>query len=215
MTTTNTTAVPAAKEETATTLASKDPGVIRRVLKSETYLIKEHLLRLDSAARYRRFNHDVSDAYIAQYAHSAANLGNLTYGCFFGGQLIAIAELRCDPNLGERTAEVAFSVEDAYANRGIATRLMGRIIRSARNLGLKHLVLVCVAENTKMQAIARHYHAEINLDHGSIVADIVPRQANFASIAREFIDDRVSLVQAAIDLQLRLVKSGDEDRAPR
>jgi GNAT superfamily N-acetyltransferase len=181
-------------------------GTIRKVLRSETHLIEEHLLRLDNDARYRRFGHDVSDQFIHDYALHAADLDNLTFGFFLDGEIHAIAESRKSGKAADYTAEVAFSVERDFANRGIGTNLMGRIIRSARNKGIRRLLLVCLAENIKMKAIARHYGADLNVEEGSIVADIITKRPDYASMAGEYLDDRLVFVQAAFDLQTRLAR---------
>lgn len=181
-------------------------GSIRRVLRSETHLIESHLLRLDTDARRRRFGHDVSDQFIHNYALHGADLGNLTFGYFCDGEIRAIVELRQSGRAFGHTAEVAFSVERAFGSRGIGTRLMGRIIRAARNRGLKHLILVCLRDNIKMQAIARHYGADLKIEDGSIIAEIIPKRADYASYASEYLDDRMVFVQAALDWQTRLVR---------
>jgi RimJ/RimL family protein N-acetyltransferase len=182
------------------------PGTIRKVLRSETHLIEEHLLRLDSDTRRRRFGHDVADSYIHDYALHAADYGNLTIGFFHDGDIHAIAEMHQGERAHEHAAEIAFSVERAFANQGVATRLMGRIIRSARNRGIRQLMLVCVTENLKMQAIARHYGADLQLEDGSIIAEIIPQRADYASISGEYLDDGLVFVQAALDLQSRLAR---------
>jgi RimJ/RimL family protein N-acetyltransferase len=156
-------------------------GFIRRLLASESYLLCEHLLRLDSAARYRRFGLDVSDEFIRRYAAHGSDFGNVTFGFFVDGVVRAVAELHPDTLIHNDHAEVAFSVEQAFGNRGIATQLMGRVIRIARDRGLRHLVLTCLPENAKMQAIARHYGAELRIAHGSVVADIRSRESDRAS----------------------------------
>jgi RimJ/RimL family protein N-acetyltransferase len=180
------------------------PGTIRRVLRSETVLIEEHLLRLDADARRRRFGHDVSDDFIHTYALHATDLGNLTFGYFTDGEIHAIAELRQSGHTFGHTAEVAFSVERPFANKGIGTKLMGRIIRAARNRGLHQLVLMCLRDNVKMQAIARHYGADLRIEDGAIVADIIPKRPDYVSYASEFLDDRMVLLQATLDMQVRI-----------
>lgn len=179
-------------------------GSIRRVLRTETHLIESHLLRLEGDARRRRFGHDVSDQFIHDYALHGADIGNLTFGYFCDGEIRAIAELRQSGREFGHTAEVAFSVERPFAGQGIGTRMMGRIIRAARNRGLKHLILVCLRDNIKMQAIARHYGADLQIEDGSIVAEIIPKRADYASFAGEYLDDRMVFVQAALDWQTRL-----------
>ena len=117
-------------------------GFIRRLLASESYLLRDHLQRLDSDARHRRFGHDVSDAFIASYAAHASDFGNVTFGYFVDGEIRGVAELRPGALMRQESAEVAFSVERPFANRGIATQLMGRVVRTARNRGFSHLTLI-------------------------------------------------------------------------
>src|SRR3972149_2676137 len=103
------------------TQTDERPGTIRKLLKSETGLIGDHLLRLDSDARARRFGHHVSDEFIALYARKAADVGAVTFAYVADGDVRGIAELKYPGSIGDRTAEAAFSVESAYANQGIAT----------------------------------------------------------------------------------------------
>lgn len=188
-----------AQEETAEHI-----GFIRRLLTSETYLLREHLRRLDSDARHRRFGHDVSDDFINRYAARGGDFGNVTFGYFVDGEVRAVAELRPDILMHRDGAEVAFSVERPFVNRGIATQLMGRVIQTARNRGLRHLVLVCMPDNAKMQAIARHYGAELKVEDGSVVADIVPQEPDYQSWFSEILDERMTYLQSAIDMQRRV-----------
>lgn len=188
-----------APEETAEHI-----GFIRRLLTSETYLLREHLQRLDPDARHRRFGHDVSDDFISRYAARAGDFGNVTFGYFVDGEVRAVAELRPDILMHKDGAEVAFSVEKPFVNRGIATQLMGRVIRTARNRGLRHLILVCLPDNAKMQAIARHYGAELKVADGSVVADIIPKEPDYQSWFSEMLDERMTYLQSALDLQKRV-----------
>ncbi|WP_409561487.1 N-acetyltransferase family protein [Hyphomicrobium sp. MC8b] len=179
-------------------------GLIRRLLTSETYLLREHLQRLDHEARHRRFGHNVSDDFINRYAAHAGDFGNVTFGYFVDGEVRAVAELRPDILMHRDGAEVAFSVERPFVNRGIATQLMGRVIRTARNRGFRHLILVCLPDNAKMQAIARHYGAELKVEDGSIIADIVPKDPDYQSWFSEILDERMTYLQSALDLQKRV-----------
>ncbi|RUO97452.1 GNAT family N-acetyltransferase [Hyphomicrobium sp.] len=184
-------------------------GFIRRLLASEAYLLRDHLLRLDGEARYRRFAHDVSDDFISRYAAHAGDFGNVTFGYFVDGEVRAVAELRPDILMHRDGAEVAFSVEKPFVNRGIATKLMGRVIRTARNRGLRHLMLVCLPDNAKMQAIARHYGADLSVEDGSVIADIVPQEPDYHSWFSEILDERMTYLQSAFDLQTRVRRAAE------
>ena len=98
-------------------------------------------------------------------------------------------------------------MEKAYQDQGIGSELMGRVIRAARNRGLQLLYMSCLAENSKMQAIARKYEAELRFEYGEVVGEIVPDTANYFSILAEAMDDRVGFMLAVLDLQSRLVKA--------
>jgi RimJ/RimL family protein N-acetyltransferase len=184
-------------------------GFIRRLLASESYLLRDHLQRLDSDARHRRFGHDVSDAFIASYAAHASDFGNVTFGYFVDGEIRGVAELRPGALMRQESAEVAFSVERPFANRGIATQLMGRVVRTARNRGFSHLTLICLPDNAKMQAIARHYGADLKIEDGSIFADIIPHRADYRSMVAEMIDEPMTYLHAALDMQTRISGSGE------
>lgn len=183
------------------------PGTIRKVLITEAPLVRDHLLRLDGDSRRRRFFREVSDDFLRAYALKFAEIGTIIYGYFIDGEIRAIAELKRSPGSADAAGEAAFSVEKEYANTGIGTELMGRIILSARNRGLKHLVLVCLPDNMKMRAIAAKYAKELHFEDGASVADIIPQTADCMSIVSEAFDDRLSFMHALFDLDQRILKT--------
>ncbi len=182
-------------------------GLVRKLLPVEIHLARNHLLRLDGEARQRRFSHNVSDDYVASYAAKLGDVGNLNYAFFIDGDVKAMAELKRPRLSWGTTAEAAFSVERDYANRGLATLMMGRIIRSARNRGIHHLQLYCMADNAKMQAIARHYDGDLHIEEGAIIADIVPARFDYVSVMMEMFEDRVAFAHSFFDMQKRIVRT--------
>jgi len=181
-------------------------GSIRKLLRSEVQLFADHLLRLDKESRRLRFTHAVSDEYVRNYATTAADPGTIVYIYTLDGVVRAAAELKRMGNTWSDMAEAAFSVESEVANMGLATELMGHIILSARNRGVKQLVLNCLAENQKMQAIARKYNAELHIEHGDVVAEIVPSRFDYMSLATEMFEDRFILLLSALDSHSRKLK---------
>ncbi len=120
----------------------------------------------------------------------------------------AAAELK---KLGEtwgREAEAAFSVEEAYQEQGIGSELMGRLIRSARNRGVGLLYMSCLADNAKMQAIARKHEADLHIEYGEVVGEIVPQEANYFSLLAEAIDDRMGFMLTVLNLARARTRSG-------
>lgn len=178
-------------------------GKIRKLWPTESEKFRDHLLRLDKNGRRMRFAHGVSDHYIKDYASHMAELGSINYGFVDDGEVRAAAELKKIGNLWGSEAEAAFSVETEYQNQGIGIELMGRIIQSARNRGVRHLVLSCLAENHKMQRIARHYEADLRFEYDEVIGEIVPQEANYFSIMEEAAQDRVGYMMAILDLQMK------------
>lgn len=182
-------------------------GSIRRLWPAETHVLRDHLLRLDKDSRRMRFAHGVSDSFIEDYAARTNDMESVIYGYFAGGEARAVAELRKLADSWGPEAEAAFSVEKTYQDQGLGSDLMGRVIRAARNRGVHRLFMSCLAENGKMQAIARKYEAELRFEHGEVVGEIVPIGPNYFSIMSEAVDDRMSFIMAVFDLQQRLVKA--------
>ena len=176
---------------------------LRKLLPHEARLLADHYLRLDSESRRLRFAHSVTDDFVTAHAMRCAEAGSIVYAILINGSVCAAAELKRIGGAFGTTAEAAFSVEAPYANQGFASELMGRIIRSARNRGIRHLVMTCLAENTKMRAIARKYQAELHLEQGDVTADITPNRADYISVATEAFEDRFVLLLSALDYHAR------------
>ncbi len=181
-------------------------GSIRKLWPTETDKFRDHLLRLDKDSRRMRFAHGVSDSFIEDYASRMAEMGSIVFGYVLDGEVHAVAELRKLGDTWGHEAEAAFSVEKAYQERGIGSDLIGRVIRAARNRGVQMLYMSCLAENGKMQAIARKHEAELRFEFGEVVGEIVPQDSNYFSLLTEAVQDRVGYMMAVLDLQQQAVK---------
>ena len=182
-------------------------GSIRKLWPNETEKFRDHLLRLDKDGRRMRFAHGVSDHFIATYAERMHHMGSVVYGYVPDGEIRAVAELR---KLGDQwgiEAEAAFSVEKAFQDQGIGSELMGRVIRAARNRGVQRLYMSCLAENSKMQAIARKHEADLRFEYGEVIGEIVPQTSNYFSMLAEAMEDRVGYMMAVLDIQGQMVKA--------
>jgi GNAT superfamily N-acetyltransferase len=182
-------------------------GSIRKMWPTETDKFRDHLLRLDKESRRLRFAHGVSDAFIEDYAKRMNEMGSLIFALIIDGEVRAAAELRKLGDSWGEDAEAAFSVEKPYQDLGIGSELMGRVIRAARNRGIHRLYMSCLAENTKMQSIARKYDAELRFEYGEVIGEILPDTPNYLSILAEAVEDRVGFMLALLELQNRLVQA--------
>jgi GNAT superfamily N-acetyltransferase len=132
-------------------------GTVRKLWSTEKDKFRDHLLRLDGKSRHMRFAHAVSDSFIVEYASRMTALDSIAFGYVVDGQVRAAAELRKLAEHWGRDAEAAFSVEPEYQNQGIGSELMSHVIRAARNRGVLHLYMSCLADNRRMQSIARKH----------------------------------------------------------
>ena len=182
-------------------------ATMRKLWPTEHEHFRDHLLRLDKDTRRMRFAHGVFDSFIEDYAGRMNDMGSIVFGYFVHGEIRAAAELRKLADHWGHEAEAAFSVERAYQDQGIGSALMGRVIRAARNRGVRLLFMSCLAENAKMQAIAKKHEAVLRFEYGEVIGEIIPNGPDYFSLLAEAVDDRVGYMMAVLDLQSRLVKA--------
>ena len=82
-----------------------------------------------------------------------------------------------------------------------------RVLRAARNRNIRRLYMSCLADNAKMQAIARKHAALLRYESGDVVGEILPAQPSYLSLATEAAEDRMGFIIAVLDLQARLVRA--------
>ena len=180
-----------------------DGGVIRKLWIGEHNKYRDHLLRLDSASRHSRFGGGVSDEFIRNFVDLSLSLDAVVHGFFVDGVMRGAAELR---QLGARLpgqAEAAISVEKPWQSHGVGSALLRRTLLAARNRGYRQLHMACLAENRRMQQLARKFDAELSFDFGSVVGEVESWRANPLSVMQELIEDGHGFATAMLDLQSR------------
>jgi GNAT superfamily N-acetyltransferase len=182
-------------------------GIIRRLWPTEAEKFRDHLLRLDKESRRLRFAHSVSDAFIEDYASRMSEFGSLVYGYILDGKVRGAAELRRLGDAWGQEAEAAFSVESIYQDAGVGSDLMGRVVRAARNRRIRRLYMSCLAENAKMQVIAKKHEAVLRFEYGEVVGEILPETPDYFSMVAEAAEDRVGFMIAVLELQQRMVRA--------
>jgi len=178
--------------------------VIRKLLAHELGEMRAHLLRMDDDDRRLRFGHVVSPQLILDYV-AALRLsqvwprawpGYWAVGAFEDGVLRGVAELRAGKP-GSQAAELSLTVERAWQNQGLGTRLLERALRIARNRGFRSLVMLCLPENAKMQHIARKFGDRVSFEDGDVEVRIATEGADAQSIFAELLDDTESTMSEA------------------
>ena len=86
-------------------------------------------------------------------------------------------------------AEAAFSIEQPWQSHGVGTVLLERTLLSARNRGIKSLRMDCLADNQRMQQLARKFDAELSFDFGSVIGEVDPPRSTPLSLMREAMAD--------------------------
>ena len=113
----------------------------------------------------------------------------MVVGAFVDGELRGVGELvrvRMVPRL---MAEVAFSVEGPWQNAGVGTELLRRVLTVARNRCIDRVYMLCLAENRKMQKIARKFEAVLSFEEGEVEARILPAWPSYFSLMEEAVED--------------------------
>ena len=183
-----------------------DGGVIRKMWAAEIDRYREHLLRLDPASRRNRFGGNVSDEFLINYVDLASGLDTVIHGFFVNGTMRGAAELRPIGAPVVREAEVAFSIEKPWQSHGVGSALLGRTLLTARNRGITFLHMACLADNERMQQLARKFDAELSFDFGSVVGEVVAPYPTPLSVAREIMADSHGFATALLDVQARLLR---------
>jgi GNAT superfamily N-acetyltransferase len=136
-----------------------------------------------------------------------SEFGSLVYGYIVDGKVRGAAELRRLGDTWGEEAEAAFSVERVYQDQGVGSDLMGRVVRAARNRRIRRLYMSCLAENARMQVIAKKHEAVLRFEYGEVIGEILPDQPNYFSMMAEAAEDRVGFMIAVLELQSRLVRA--------
>jgi GNAT superfamily N-acetyltransferase len=184
-----------------------DGGNVRKLWLGETDIYAEHLLRLDPESRRRRFSGAVSNDCICRHAATALGIGVVIHGFFVDGVLRGSAELRVYNPPVSPEAEAAFSIEQPWQSHGVGSALLERTLLSARNRGVKSLHMHCLADNQRMQELARKFDADLSFDFGSVVGELDPPRSTVLSLMREMMADSHDTANAIFEAQSRMVKS--------
>lgn len=182
-------------------------AVIRKLWLGEVDTFREHILRLDPQSRRNRFGGTVSDDFIRNYADLSGALDGVVYGCFIDGKLRGAAELRPIGSGLPRQAEAALSVEKPWQSHGIGSALLARTLLAARNRGFRLLHMACLADNHRMQQLARKFDAELSFDFGGVVGEVESSRPTPLSLMREFLTDGHGFATAMLELQSRMLRA--------
>jgi GNAT superfamily N-acetyltransferase len=182
-------------------------GVIRKLWVGEAAKYRDHMLRLDSDSRHSRFAGGVSDDFIRNYVDLTNALDTVVHGFFLDGEMRGAAELRPLGIRHPRQAEAAISVEKPWQSHGVGSALLRRTLLAARNRGYQLLHMACLADNRRMQQLARKFDAELSFDFGNVVGEVESSRPTPLSLMREIMADSHGFATAMLDLQSRMLRA--------
>ena len=148
----------------------------------------------------------MSDDFIRSYVDLSPGLDAVIHGFFVDGALRGTGELRRLGTVLAEEAEAAFSIEKPWQSHGVGTALLERTLLAARNRGFKLLHMACLAENRRMQQLARKFDAELTFDFGSVVGEVEAPHPTPLSLMRELVSDSHGFATAMLDVQSRLLR---------
>jgi GNAT superfamily N-acetyltransferase len=182
-------------------------GTIRKLWIGETAKYRDHILRLDPLSRRNRFAGGVSDDFVSRYVDLSTSLDAVVHGFFVGGLMRGGAELRPLGMRFPRQAEAAISVEKAWQSHGVGSALLRHTLLAARNRGIRHLHMACLADNARMQQLARKFDAELSFDFDSVIGEVESARPTPLSLMREMMSDGHSFATAMLDLQSKMLRA--------
>jgi GNAT superfamily N-acetyltransferase len=181
-------------------------GVIRKLWIGETDIYRDHLLRLDPASRRDRFGEAATDDAVRDYINAKPRTNAIIHGFFVAGTLRGVAELRpIGGNLAKR-ADAALSIERPWQSYGVGSALLQRLLLTARNRRIKWLHMACLANNLRMQQLARKFEADLSFDVDSVVGTVQAPRPTPLSVMREVVADGQAVAAAMMEIQSSFIR---------
>ena len=106
------------------------------------------------------------------------------------------------------------SIEADWQSHGVGSALLDRTLLAARNRGIKTLHMACLANNRRMQELARKFAAELSFDFGDVVGEVAAARPTPLSVLRELVADNCGFATAVLDVQSRLLKTSPSGAKP-
>ena len=149
----------------------------------------------------------MSDDFIRDYVDATYRLNAVVHGFFVDGSLRGRRRTAA-ARTGVRAAKPRprCQIETPWQSHGVGSELLDRTLLAARNRGIKTLHMACLANNRRMQELARKFTAELSFDFGGVVGEVAAPRPTPLSVLREFVADNHGFATAVLDVQSRLFR---------
>jgi GNAT superfamily N-acetyltransferase len=177
--------------------------IVYRLQPSEYNRYREHLLKLDTESRYKRFGFHISDTVIDKLCDKfESDYKNHKIFVIEDEDLnvVAAGHISLD---GE--VELAFSVHKLYQGQGMGSALMKRCIEWCQNRDIKHGCMVCLSTNAAIKKLAARHGILVN-QGGDTLADIKIPESNPYTVYSEIVDSNLGRLDHLGKLQKKFVK---------
>jgi acetyltransferase len=174
--------------------------LVRPVLPQDAELQQQFVRALSPTSRYRRFHGPLRELsadtldYLTQVDYRA-HLALLAETFDADGEEVQVAEARWvlrvadGDGLDAGVADFAIAVADAWQGRGLGSRMLEALVRSARDAGVRRLEGSVLAENDPMRGLmrARGWHVRRDPAEAHLLVawlDLLPHAADPAAAWR-------------------------------
>lgn len=164
--------------------------------------ILSHLKRLDREDRYMRFFAALSDNALESYTEKSLDLvSGRGFGVFSipDRKLIAFAHVSTAEQEGHLVkAELGISIDKGCRGKGLAKRLMDRVIVYCKAYNINTLFMSCLRENKRMQHVAQAAGLKVVMNVDEAFADLsLEGSDRKSSISQEIAHEQISVFDKA------------------
>lgn len=167
--------------------------IVRRVLPTEYYKYRSHLLSLDENSRYLRFGYRAPDTAINKTCDAVeADQSSHVLYCIENENLefAGVAHIA----IGETGSELAFSVLKEYQGQGYGTALMERAILHCRTRNIEKSHLVCLQTNAAIKRLCSKYGIAVKNDCGEAIGAVEFTKPDFDAFLQEMTVSNLAIV---------------------
>ena len=193
---------PGANEPSASDSHAATP--VQRLTAAALPALRAHFLSLGPEDVRLRFGAPLRSEAILRYLDDLDFEVDAVFGVYDDAlKLIAVSHVA----FLDDTAELGVSVLPGQRGKGLGTALFRRAVDHARNRFFSRLFMHCLAENSAMMHIARKSGMKICVETGEAEAFLRLPPADQASVAGEFVDQRLALFDYALKTRMAALRA--------